>query len=165
MPDRRPRRLVALCLCSCLAMVLPVASARAAQLQVQGSWQCLLGDQDLGGGAGSDLLPVHTSAVNAVVVSVINTAGLPWTMSLRRAAEPWPAGLTIGARRTGDGVGAFSPMGGGSFTLVDDTDQMLMQGRGDVLRIPLQLQLRGASIQLGTRPLTARIVLRLEGRP
>jgi hypothetical protein len=98
------------------------------------------------GGAGANLAPTLTSDAGAIRISVVNSGGRPWLLTLRRTGLNWPQALSLECRRSGDGLGAQPPVGGLGFSTIGDTEQVLFGGQGDVRDIPLQLRLEGMSI-------------------
>ena len=113
-------------------------------------------------GPGSGLTPLQTSDRHAVAVSIINTGGREWLLSAWRSSPSWPRSVVLSCRRCGDGMGVAPPRGGTAFTAVTDAPQTLCTGTGDVLCIPLQLQLAGLTLQLGPSAHDLSITLRVE---
>jgi hypothetical protein len=155
----------ACCLLSCLLLLCAAAGTQAAELQVQGTWELALDAGFLSGGPGSGLNATQTSGRQAIAVSIINTGGRSWSLSAYRAIAGWPRELALSCRRTGDGLGALAPRGGAAFVAVTDGPQTLFTGTGDVLGMPLQLQLSGVTLQLGPCAHDLSITLQVEETP
>lgn len=154
------RRLLSWLLCA-----LPLSLGHAAELHVQGSWGLLLDVSALPGGPGSDLARTYTSHRQVVALSVINTTGHSWTLSVRRSRPDWPAGLALRCRRTGDGLGAYPPRGGLTYLAVTDAPEVLCSGVGDVMGMPLQLEVSGATLRLGPGARDLSLTMRVEEAP
>jgi hypothetical protein len=146
-----------------LLLLLAAANARALTFTVTGGWSLSVGLGDLAGPAGSDLVSLHTSAANAVVVDVAGALldTQPWTVTIHRADVLWDPSLSLSMARTSGGLGSGSIIGGLTFQTVGAVAQTLFQGTGDRSSIQVQLRLEGASVTIGSRILTTQIVLTL----
>ena len=101
---------------------------------------------------GEDFAAGFESAANEYRISVGNAnPAVDWRITVRRQDTTWHTGLTVEARRTGDGGGPGTVTGGtiGVYQTIGTTDAMLMEGRRNKNNIPIQLRAGGAFASAG----------------
>jgi hypothetical protein len=149
--------------CSALLLLLAAADARALTFSVTGGWSLSLGLPNLAGPAGSDLVALHTSAANAVVVEIAEALldTEPWTVTIHRTDVLWDPSLSLSMARTSAGLGSGTITGGLTFQIVGTVAQTLFQGTGNRSSIQVQMRLDGVSVTIGSRILTTQVVLTL----
>jgi hypothetical protein len=125
--------------------LLLMLDAQAASVSVLGNWFESLGATDLVGGAGTDLRSPIESGASQVGITVSNTDGAPWALTVQRAGGDLPAGVTLAVRRTGSG-NCSSLIGGMAYQNLGDQGQAFFSGLGDCAGVGIQLRLDGVSI-------------------
>ncbi len=127
------------------ATLLLMLDAQAASVSVMGNWFETIGPTDLVAGAGTDLRSPIESGPYQVCITVSNTDGAPWTITVQRAGADLPADVTLAVRRTGSGS-CSSLTGGLDYQTLGDQGQAFVSGLGDCNEIGIQMRLEGVSI-------------------
>ena len=132
-----------------LLMTAGLPAVFALEVTVTGGHAFTIGQAELAGGAGSNFIPVHQSAVDAVTITIAGTTGDTdaWQMLVHKEDALWHSSLALGVLRTGIGIGSGS-IGGGDVLSVtlNASDQVFFEGSGDRATIPVQLTLGGVSV-------------------
>lgn len=135
----------------CVWMILIAGQASAIDIVASGNWLVTNDASDLIGGAGTDLTDTYSSTSEEVLITISNTAGVGdnWRVDIKKTITSWPPGVSLYARRTGDGTGSGSIVNGMSYTLIEATDTSFFSGSGDRSSIPIQLRITGATVGFG----------------
>lgn len=126
------------------------AGAEAIDISAVGSWNETIDDLDLVSGAGSDLKPVYESATDATTLSISGCADNndTWRVDVKRFDSVWHSDFTLYVKRTSDGAGEGSILGGGSYVEVKAVDGEFFSGAGDRSGISVQYKLSGMSVRV-----------------
>lgn len=132
-----------------LVMTAGLSAVFALEVTVSGGHAFSLDLADLAGGAGSNLIPVHHSGADAILLTVAGTSGDDdtWQMQVHKEDSLWHGSLALGVLRTGTGSGSGSISGGDVLSLtLNSSDQVFFEGSGDRINVPVQLTLSGVSV-------------------
>ena len=145
---KQSHRLAILAL-ACGLLVLP-SSAHAKDITVMGSWSLTIDATDLVSGAGSDLNDTYESASDQVLITISNCASKNdrWRVDVSRTDSLWHNDLVLWVQRTGDGAGEGRISRGETYQEVSTANEKFFRGQGDLIDIPIQLQLTGVSISI-----------------
>jgi hypothetical protein len=146
----------------CFLLVTFLASAHASDISSAGAWSTSLTAIDLAAGAGSDLRSPIESAAGQVALTISNTAGAGWTVTVSTDGALWPAGVHISVRVASTGSGAGSVSGGGAYLALGGAAQTLLSGTGDRADVQLQFRLEGVSVRNSFGNYSANIVYSLQ---
>ena len=142
------KRLILMTLCA----ILSSGSVCAITITVLGSWDLIITDLDLQGGAGDDFNPSYESASDAVTVDIggIHPFNQNYQVDVSKVDSTWHSNFHLYVRRTSEGSGhAKSTISGGlTYQEVTDIDQTFFSGTGGRDGITIQLNLTGVSIQV-----------------
>ncbi|MCF7984025.1 MAG: hypothetical protein K9L70_06445 [Thiohalocapsa sp.] len=130
----------------CMLGLMPVLCASASGITVSGTWSETIGSDDLFAGTGTDIRSPIVSGAAQAVLDIADTGGRSWTVYLRRAEIAWHADVTLSVRRSGDGSGSGSIVGGTDYRPVTASDQVFFTGSGDRAGIGIELRLEGVSV-------------------
>jgi len=138
----------ALCLCGVLGACF--GRAQAIDLTAAGSWSRTITASDLQAGAGSNLVATYASGASQVSLTLTGTTGADdnWRIDVRRADDLWHNDFSLSVRRTGDGTGPGTIIGGDVYQAITLTDASFFSGAGDRAGVTLQLQLSGLSVSV-----------------
>jgi hypothetical protein len=139
-----------------------ISPVRASDITAVGVWSTSLTASDLAAGAGSDLRSPIEGAAGHVALTISNTAGASWTVTVRNDSVLWPAGVHISVRIASTGSGAGSVSGGGAYLALDGAAQTLLSGTGDRADVQLQFKLDGVSVRNSFGNYSANIVYTLQ---
>jgi len=126
-------------------------------ITVTGDWNLTLDVTDLQGGAGSNLVGTHSSAVDVTRVTLKKDYGgtwweflinFDWRVDISKSDTNWDANLQLWTRRTGNGTGLGSISGGTAYQQVTGVDSYFFNGNFPHYNIPIQYQVRGVSVQV-----------------
>jgi hypothetical protein len=118
-------------------------------IELTGSWSKIVNESNLQDGAGSDFVNTYESDVDQASLDILETVGNPWIVDVKKSnVNHWPNDLHFYVRRTLDGVGAGTIIGGLIYQEITNTNQLFFSGSGDRLHIPLQFKLEGVSATL-----------------
>ncbi len=139
-------RTVCILIYGAVCTILPAGAA--IEITSIGSWSRPITASDLLGAGGSALTSTYESASNQVVLSVTGTTGnsAGWRIDIHRTDSTWDNRLTFSLKRTGDGLGGGSILGGTSYQPLGVTSSTFFTGTGDRAGIPLQLKFSGVSV-------------------
>jgi len=131
-----------------------------ADITATGNWSGTIDSSHLTGGAGTDLISIHTSGSEQVSITISNTAGDWdfWRVDVRKSDTNWHADLALSVRRTSPGSGTGSISGGTDYVAAGDLDTAFFNGRGDRTDVYVKLQLSGVSVQVVPDTYSASIV-------
>lgn len=137
-------------LVAALAWLPPQGWAQGSiDIEVLGEWSFEITDQDLVGGAGSDLPPVYQSKADQAWVNIRTRAiDQKWRVDVRRSDANWPRNVSLFVRRTDDGEGPGTIWGGRTYVEVTATDTFFFSGAGDRSWVYLQFKLGGISVRV-----------------
>lgn len=121
------------------------ADGYGASISVVGDWTRIIAADDLSGGAGTDIAALIESNAYQGIVTVANTNGTAWALSIRRSGLPLPSGVSIAVKRNGGGS-CGNLEGGGDYQSVGEFDQLFFSGVGDCNGIGIQLRFQGVSV-------------------
>lgn len=115
--------------------------------------------------AGSNYSTTATSAVNQTLISLRAAAGVfTFTISVHKIDTDWNSGLSVWVQRTGTGTGGgtLSTTGGSTYQQITNSSQFFFSGVLGTNRrrnnIPIQYQIRGASVLLPVKTYTTTVV-------
>ena len=131
------------------AALIPAEGVWAAvSISVTGSWFETIDENDLVGGAGSDLQSTYESAADQVSIDLLGAGKKYWRVDVRKVDTDWHGDLDLYLRRTSDGSGKGQIAGGTSYQQVTDTYQEFFNGDGNRRGVNVQLMLDGVSAAL-----------------
>lgn len=87
-----------LVLCTGLALASQ-RSAEAVSIAVTGNWNLSFGENDLIGGAGTDLQSTYSSASNELRLTISGSTGA-WRVDVRKSDSNWHANFVLKVRKT-----------------------------------------------------------------
>ena len=147
-------------LSSIFFILLVFTKAEAIDITATGSWSRTIDASDLASGAGSDLVGIYESAVNATVLTLLNTTGNTdnWRIDVRRSDSTWHGDFILYIQRTSDGTGGGSISGGLSYTAIGTTDSQFFSGAGDRSSVNLQYKLTGMSVSIPPNTYSTTVV-------
>jgi hypothetical protein len=151
-----------------LLMTAGLPAVIALEVTVSGGHAFTIDQADLAGGAGSNFIPVHQSALDAVLITVAATTGDTdaWQMLVHKEDALWHGSLALGVLRTGPGTGSGSISGGDVLSLtLNASDQVFFEGAGDKTTIPVQLKLSGVSVLIPVDSYTTTVYLTILDLP
>lgn len=142
----------ALIVATLAAMAVALSTASAQTISGSGGWSVTIDSSDLQAGAGTNLVTTLTSSTNAGTLSGSNSF-FNWHVTVQRTGNvplftPWPNGLNLQVRRTGNGTSMLSLTGGTTFMTITTTAQTFFSSPGADNSIPLQYRLTGLSLQI-----------------
>jgi hypothetical protein len=145
---------------SIIFILLVFTKAEAIDITATGSWNRTIDTSDLASGAGSDLIGIYESTVNATVLTVFNTTGNTdnWRIDVRRSDSTWHGDFILYIQRTSDGTGGGSITGGLSYIAIGTTDSQFFSGAGDRSSVNLQYKLTGMSISIPPNTYSTTVV-------
>jgi hypothetical protein len=145
---------------SIIFILLVFTKAEAIDITATGSWNRTIDTSDLASGAGSDLIGIYESTVNATVLTVLNTTGNTdnWRIDVRRSDSTWHGDFILYIQRTSDGTGGGSISGGLSYIAIGTTDSQFFSGAGDRSSVNLQYKLTGMSISIPPNTYSTTVV-------
>ena len=145
---------------SIIFILLVFTKAEAIDITATGSWNRTIDESDLAAGAGSDLIGIYESSVNATVLTVLNTTGNTdnWRIDVRRSDGTWHGDFILYIQRTSDGTGGGSISGGLSYIAIGTTDSQFFSGAGDRSSVNLQYKLTGMSISIPPNTYSTTVV-------
>ena len=147
--EGKKRRLV---ICSAVfiaSILLMCGSAQATDLDGVGTWAPSVDASDLTGGAGTNLATSCESAADQITLDITNAPSENgWRIDVRRTDIHWHNNLTLSVRRTGDGTGLGTILGGASYLPVSPSSSAFFSGLLDRLAVPLQIKLSGLSVAI-----------------
>jgi hypothetical protein len=122
----------------------------AISITVTGDWAETIDENDLIGGAGSELVSDYESASDQVTITISGTIDPSdaWRVDVRKININWDSNLHFYVRRTSDGTGPGGISGGTSYQEVTDAYLSFFSGSGDRSDIHIQLELSGVSVQI-----------------
>ena len=145
---RVTKRLILVTLCA----ILSSGTVCAITITVFGTWDLIITDLDLQGGAGDDFNPSYESAIDAVTVDIggIHPFNQNYRVDVSKVDSTWHSNFHLYVRRTSEGSGhnKSSISGGITYQEVTDIDQTFFSGLGGRSGITIQLNLTGVSIQV-----------------
>jgi hypothetical protein len=146
--------------CSIIFILLVFTKAEAIDITATGSWNKTIDTSDLASGAGSDLVGIYESTVNATVLTVLNTTGNTdnWRIDVRRSDSTWHGDFILYIQRTSDGTGGGSISGGLSYITIGTTDSQFFSGAGDRSSVNLQYKLTGMSVSIPPNTYSTTVV-------
>lgn len=127
-----------------LLLVLAI-TAPGAEISSIGSWTKTVDANDLIAGAGSEVASQYESMSGTTSLDIVNTAGGSWRILARRSDGTWHPSFTLTVRRTSDGSGSGSILGGASYVEITTLDTEIFTGTGDRSGVGLQFRLTGMS--------------------
>ena len=139
-----------------------ISPGHASDISAVGVWSTSLTASDLAAGAGSDLRSPIESAAGQVALTISNTAGGSWAVTVRNDGALWPAGAHISVRIASAGSGAGSVSGGGAYLTLGGAAQTLLSGTGDRADVQLQFKLDGVSVRNSFGNYSANIIYSLQ---
>jgi len=147
--------------CSIIFILLVFTKAEAIDITATGSLNKTIDASDLASGAGSDLVSIYESTVNATVLTILNTTGNTdnWRIDVRRSDSTWHSDFILYIQRTSDGSGGGSISGGLSYIAIGTTDSQFFSGAGDRSSVNLQYKLTGMSISIPPNTYSTTVVL------
>ena len=145
---------------SIIFILLVFTKAEAIDITATGSWSRTIDASDLVSGAGSDLVGIYESAVNATVLTILNTTGNTdnWRIDVRRSDSTWHGNFNLYIQRTSDGTGGGSISGGLSYIAIGTTDSQFFSGAGDRSSVNLQYKLTGMSVSIPPNTYSTTVV-------
>lgn len=146
----------------CIVLLSFISPAHASDLSAAGIWSTSLTASDLAAGPGSDLRSPVESAAGQVALTISNTAGGSWTVTVRDDGALWPAGVHISVRIASTGSGSGSVSGGGAYLALGGAAQTLLSGTGDRADVQLQFKLDGVSVRNSLGNYSANIIYSLQ---
>jgi hypothetical protein len=146
----------------CFLLLSFISSARASDISAAGVWAPSLTAGDLAAGAGSDLRSQIESAAGQVALTINNTAGASWTVTVRNDGVLWPTGVHISVRVASTGSGAGSVSGSGAYLVLGGAAQVLLSGTGERTGVQLQFKLDGVSVRNGFGQYSTNIIYSLQ---
>lgn len=146
----------------CVLLLSFISSARASDISAAGVWSPSLTASDLAAGAGSDLRSPIESGSGQVALTISNTAGASWTVTVRNDGVLWPAGVHISVRVASVGSGTGSVSGAGAYLMLGGAAQTLLSGTGDRSGVQLQFKLDGVSVRNSFGNYSTNIVYSLQ---
>lgn len=132
--------------CSLIVFLGLAATAAAADLTSSGDWTETVDSSDLVAGAGTDLVGQYQSVEGNTTLNVATTAGGNWRITARRADNTWHNQFTLWIKRSSDGAGSGTIIGGSTFIEVTGLDTELCSGQADRSNVGLQFKLTGMSV-------------------
>lgn len=138
-----------ICIVFILGLFLSLESKNYAQvITVTGSWDVTIDETDLQGGAGSDLNSTYTSAVNQLDIAIKGKKIKSWRVDVSKADVYWHALMELWIQRTGDGIGSGGIWEGLEYQEIMNGDEEFFYGGKNRKNVPIQLQLRGMTVQI-----------------
>jgi hypothetical protein len=147
---------------ACLLSLSLITSAHASDISAAGVWSTFLSGSDLAAGAGSDLRSPIESTPGQVALTISNTAGASWTVTVRNDSVLLPPGAHLSVRVASTGSGAGSVSGGGAYLALSGADQTLLSGTGDRSGVQLQFRVDGISVRNSFGNYTTNIIYSLQ---
>lgn len=135
-----------------------VFGARGADVSSIGNWTETIDRNDLVAGAGSNLNSQYESISGTTTIDIANTGGGSWRILVRRSDGTWHGNLTLYIRRSSDGSGAGSILGGGAYVQISTLDTELFTGSGDRTNVALQFKLTGMSKDISPNTYSSGII-------
>jgi hypothetical protein len=135
-------------------LLLASAVAPAADLSVLGGpWSASLDASWLEAGAGSEFASPAVSDVLVAVLSISNTGGANWSVSIAREGNEalWPPGVTVALKR-GGGSAEAGISDGLTYQVLASDPQPFFSGTGDYPSVEILLRLDGVSTQTSPGP-------------
>lgn len=148
-------------------LILSGPSACAVDIYAAGSCNFIIDSSCLVGGAGSDLMKYFESKLDATVINITGTGGSgdAWRVRVRKSGVSKLHGVTLYAKRTGDGSGSGTVSGGSSYVAVETTsDTDFFEGSGDRTDITVQYKVSGISINVPPGNYSATIIFTVVDR-
>lgn len=115
--------------------------------------------------------PSALEAQSSVQVSVLYEDQLnkkknpnePWRVFVHKQNMEWNENLSLAARRTGSGSRLGNPGNpnihdGDNFQQITNNPTYFFRGRGEIVQIPLAMELSGFSLTMGARDFETRLV-------
>ena len=136
-------------------------STSAIDLSASGGWSPIIGPADLAAGPGSGLNSIYQSNPDQVLVSISNSLGFDdsWRVDVRRSDTNWDSDLALSVKRSGNGVGSGSVLGGDGYQAINMSDVAFFSGGGNRSDIPIEIQISGVSIAIPPGTYSTSIVL------
>lgn len=131
---------------------------RAADVSSLGNWTELIDAQDLTAGAGSNVTNQYESFSGSTTLDIANTTGGSWRILARRSDGTWHGSFSLSLRRTSDGSGSGSILGGASYVQLSTLDTEIFTGTGDRTGIAVQFKLTGMSKDISPNTYSAGII-------
>lgn len=150
---------------SCFGWILATHTTHAQiAILVTGNWITVL-DVASTTEAGIDFYSTYLSAPDEVLVDVFKTSGgntpFWWRVDVRKSDVDWDSNLQLFIKRTGTGYapnGNSFIIGGTSFQLLTNTNQLFFLGRRQRYNIPIQFQLTGVSVLLPVKTYVTTVI-------
>ena len=120
-------------------------AAPAADVSSIGNWTETVDASDLIAGAGSNVTSQYESVSGSTILAIVNTAGGSWRVLARCSADVWHDNLTLSLRRTSDGSGSGTILGGSGYVQLSSLDTEIFSGIGDRSSVAVQFRLTGMS--------------------
>ncbi|MDH7512835.1 MAG: hypothetical protein QHH14_07815 [Clostridiales bacterium] len=151
---------IALCLSGVL--VFGVSEFFALSITVAGTWTLVINQSALQGPPGSDLISIHESGLNQIMVTVDMDAWWhSYRVDVRKVDSNWHSNLRLYIRRTGNGTGLFVPSGGLNYLEITGSNTLFFTGIGDRSNIPLRERIEGVSVDIPVATYTTTIIFTL----
>ncbi|QVL51028.1 MAG: hypothetical protein KFB96_11830 [Thiocapsa sp.] len=162
MPNsHRILRSLAVYLCVAV-LVLATFVAHGSRISLVGSWSQPIGSSLLTGGPGTGIRsPIESDPVQATI-SISDTDQAAWCVKVRQVSADMPTDVLLAVKRTTDGVGQGSILGGQNYLVIGETEQILFEGIGDRSEIGLQYKLEGVTILQGQGRHGSTLLYRVE---
>jgi hypothetical protein len=142
-----------------LGLLLSLAiAAPGADVSSVGNWTETIDANDLIAGAGSNVTSQYESVTGSTTHDIVNTAGGSWRIVARRADSTWHGNLILFVRRTSDGSGPGSILGGTSYVQLSALDTEIFTGTGDRSIIAVQFKLTGMSKDISPNTYSSGII-------
>ncbi|WP_175534586.1 hypothetical protein [Thiocapsa roseopersicina] len=136
--------------------------AFGSEITLLGSWSQPIGSSLLVGGPGTGIQsPIESDPIQATI-SISGTGQAAWRVKVRQDFVDMPTEVLLAVRRTTDGAGQGSVLGGQEFLVIGETEQILFEGNGDRSEIGLQYKLEGVTILQGQGRHGSTLLYRVE---
>jgi len=142
-----------------LSLLLSLAiAALGADVSSVGDWTETIDANDLIAGAGSNVASQYESVSGMTTLDIANTAGGSWRILARRSDGTWHGSLVLFVRRTSDGSGSGSVLGGASYVQLSTLDTEIFSGTADRSSIAVQFKLTGMSKDISPNTYSSGII-------
>lgn len=140
-----------------LTLALAIATP-GADVSSVGNWTEIIDANDLIAGAGSNVTSQYESVTGSTTLDIVNTTGGSWRIAARRSDGTWHGNFTLSVRRTSDGNGSGSILGGASYVQISTLDTDIFTGTGDRTSIAVQFKLTGMSKDISPNTYSSGII-------
>jgi hypothetical protein len=132
------------------AITLLAYASMAVSITAIGGVSRTIDSSDLISGAGSDLRDTYESPSDATSIAILDCTGTAeaWRVDVSRSDVEWNSNLTLYLRRTSDGIGDGTILGGEEYQEVTSSINAFFSGEGDRQFIYVQYKLTGESVQI-----------------